>query len=632
MRNLAQALGVGAMLLWSTALVWAQEGDATSPPQTLAELKAVITQTLEASDVPGAQIVLIEDGEVSLSYNFGVSDRDAQTPVTDNTVFRAGSISKSFVGVAMMMAVEDGLLSLDMPIAEATPDVAFLNPWEETDPVRLAHVLEHTAGFYDISLREFLLSDPEITISEGLAVNPANRLSRWRPGTYYSYANSGPAIAAHALELVRGRTYDALLRDSILRPLGMEISDLQLTPEIEARLSQSYATGLERSIPPGHILMRPSGALNTTATELAQFVRMLIGRGQVDGLRLLSPESVDRIERSETLEAVEFYGLDTTYGLGNDAQFTAKLVMRGHDGQIEGFSAYYAYAADLDLGVVILINNAEDATMQALIDDAVGYLLHDFEPQLPAPVAQDEAELAAYAGYYISRTPRSRFEAAMSAFEIPLRVRYSDEEGLVVAGVPRIPNGEYTMRRPERAESSFARALDSIYRRELRYSTVTYVQIPLWQYVLRVVLSFGVAVGAILALSYEGLRLAVWIVARLARKTPAPKRRGPKSLRAHAVLAGLSVGALVFLFYDISTMHYTQLHAFAEPTPVSIALFILTILAPIFAAMGLWVAIFGEGEAGRIKRGYHVLANGLILGGFLWLSQWGWIGVRVWEF
>jgi CubicO group peptidase (beta-lactamase class C family) len=629
MKRLILAAAAACLALSAPALA---QDQAVSPPRTLTELTQALDEAVGANRIPGAQVAIIENGEVSLSYTYGVADRNLGTPVTEQTVFRAGSISKSFVGVALMMAVEDGLLSLDTPIAEAAPDVEFINPWEDTLPVTLAHVMEHTAGFYDISMREFLVNDPDMSIVEGLAINPGNRISRWRPGTYASYANSGPPIAAHAIERVRAADYDSILRDTVLRPLGMDVSDLQLTRAVERNLSRSYSASLDEPIPYFHILMRPSGALNTTALELAQFVRMLIGRGEVDGVRLLTPQSVDRLERSETLEAVEFYGLDQTYGLGNAPIYAETKVFRGHDGAIDGFTAQYGYAADLGNGYVIMLNAGGEEIEQTVAGLVQDYLLRDFTPALPAPYPTDEAELAAYAGYYISRTPRNRFQEALSAFAFPTIARYAPDTGLVVAGLPRVPNGEHTMRRVERAESSFARAVDRTYRRELRYSMSTMVQVPLWQITLRLALPAGLALGALLALGYEIFRLPLFAIRVMRRRPAPPKRRGPHGLRAFAFLSGAALLALVFLFHDVSQIHYTQLQPVAEVSPLTLMIFGLTIAVPVFAALSFVTAAASPGEAGWGKRAYFIFATGLILAGCLWLSQWGWIGLRVWTF
>ncbi len=621
-------LALLSIVLCMTAPASAQDAD--GPPQDHEGLLAAFEEILSESTVPGAQIALVEDGALSLTYSYGVSNVAEGTPVTDETVFRAGSISKSFVGVAVMMAQEEGLLSLDTPIAEIVPDVEFANSWEDAEPVRIAHVLEHTAGFFDISVGEFLVSDPDITIAEGLAINPNTRVSRWAPGTYSSYANSGPPIAALALEQVRGIDYDDLLRDTILRPLGMEVSELRLTPEVEARISLSYTGDGTSPLPYGHVLMRPSGALNTTATELSQFMRMLINRGELNGLRLLSPESVARIERSETLEGIEFYGMDVTYGLGNGPQPTEKTIFRGHGGTIDGFLAVYAYSADLRSGIVIMLNQSSGATLQSLMDTVTGYLTRNFEPNLPPPYPVDMDELADYAGLYISRTPRSYRSHLTSPFKRPIVVSYNKEEGLVVEGVPRIPNGEYTMRRPERAESSFARATSRTYRRELRYAEETYEQVSLLRVMQRMVLSYGVGFGALMVLAYSFLYAPISFARRRLSRPRPEKPKLSKYMRTLSLLAAFCVAGLLSAGFYATSLHYLELAIFTEVNQLTLSIFALTVLAPLFAALGIWITITGEGNESTIERSYFVLANGFILVGFLWLFQFGWLGLKTW--
>ena len=628
--RIARSFILGALLCVASA-AFAQNNE-PSISQSHDELLNRFAEILDASNIPGTQIALIEDGELSLTYSYGVSNVATGTPVTDETVFRAGSISKSFVSVAVMMAQEEGLLMLDASIAQIVPDVEFANAWEDDNPVTIAHVLEHTAGFYDLTLEDFIKSNPNISLEQGLAENPTTRVSRWSPGTYYSYTNSGPAIAAHALERVRDTSFDDLLRDTILRPLGMDVSDLRLTPRIEAQLSQSFENDGVTPVSYHHLLMRPSGTLNTTATELAQFVRMLINRGELDGRRYLTPQSVERMERSETLEAIDFYGLEITYGPGNNPQSTEKLVFRGHDGQIDGFLAYYAYSEELRAGVIILSNSTLYSARQGLIDAATDYLTRNFEPDLPAPYDVDDAELEGYAGFYVVRTPRWRRDHVLAPFEIPLRVSFEPETGLVVEGLPHIPNGEHTMRLPERAESSFARALGSDYRRELRYATVTFVQLSPWHVFQRIVFGLGTGLGAAMALGYAFVFIPIGIIRRLLRQADPDKRNGPQFMRTTTVLAGLCVAGIGVAFAYAISLHYLELDFIATITPFSLFLFSLSILAPLFALTGLWISITGDGTESWWKRSYFITANALILFGSAWLSQYGWIGLKTWTF
>src|SRR6185503_20059012 len=127
------------------------------PPKSVDELDQRIAKAISDSHVPGGSVAIVEGGKVVFSKAYGVSDTKTKTPVTPATLFRAGSISKSIVGIAVMMIVEEGKLDLNAKLADLAPDIRFDNPWEATDPVRIVHLLEHTTGFNDISFHHYAL-------------------------------------------------------------------------------------------------------------------------------------------------------------------------------------------------------------------------------------------------------------------------------------------------------------------------------------------------------------------------------------------------------------------------------------------------------------------------------------------
>jgi CubicO group peptidase (beta-lactamase class C family) len=126
--------------------------------------------------------------------------------VTADTLFRIGSVSKSFAALAALRLQEEGKLKLADTVRQWVPEVAFTNPWEATDPVRLVHLMEHTTGFDDIHLREYAHNEPTpIALKDALAFGAPSRVCRWRPGSRMAYCNSGPAVFAAVVERVSGQ-------------------------------------------------------------------------------------------------------------------------------------------------------------------------------------------------------------------------------------------------------------------------------------------------------------------------------------------------------------------------------------------------------------------------------------------
>ena len=303
----------------------------------------------------------------------------------------------------MLHAVEDGLLDLDTPVRELAPEVGFTNRWERTHPVTVATVMEHTAGFDDIHPREFAVDDPGITLAEGLAYNPGSRVSRWRPGTHASYSNSGPAIAAYVVEKITGTTFEDHVREHVFNPLGMESSTFHF-PRDATLMAKGYEADGVTEARYDHIILRPPGAMNSSSREMARYLRMMINRGTLDGVRLLAPETITRMETPTTTLAARA-GFTYGYGLGNYTSIVNGHLFHGHNGGITGFASTSAYSSELGVGFFVSINKPSGGIRD--IATLVGKRLTDgFEKPQGAVAALSDEELQAMTGWYQNVTPR----------------------------------------------------------------------------------------------------------------------------------------------------------------------------------------------------------------------------------
>src|SRR4030095_7876472 len=127
----------------------------TENVNSIPELQRAIETILQKTRTPGAAIALVSREKVEWMAGIGKADIKANTPVTIETLFRIGSVSKAFAALAALKLQEEGKLKLTDTVKQRAPDVIFSNPWEATDPVRLVHLMEHTAGFDDLHLREY---------------------------------------------------------------------------------------------------------------------------------------------------------------------------------------------------------------------------------------------------------------------------------------------------------------------------------------------------------------------------------------------------------------------------------------------------------------------------------------------
>ena len=396
------------------------------------DLTAEIRTILDENGIPGASIALVDRDRTIWAGGVGKADVATGVDVTADHLFRVGSISKSFTSLAVLRAVEGGLLDLDTPVRVLAPEVGFSNRWEETHPVTVATVMEHTAGFDDIHFREFAkVDDPGITLFEGLAYNPNSRISRWRPGTHMSYSNSGPAIAAYIVEKLTGGNFEDYVREQVFDPLRMENSTFRL-PDDPALLAKGYGADGVTEANYDHIILRPSGALNTSAAEMARYLRMMINRGTLDGVRLLAPETITRMETPTTTLAARA-GFTYGYGLGNRALIVNGHVFHGHGGGITGFSSRSAYSSDLGVGFFVSVNRPSGG-IGDIWDLLAERLTEGFEKPPGAVAALSDEELRAMTGTYQNVTPRLQLTYVLSRFFDIRRVTL--EEGkLFIQGI-----------------------------------------------------------------------------------------------------------------------------------------------------------------------------------------------------
>lgn len=381
-------------------------------PASLAKLKSAIQEQVDRNGRGAVGIALVSSDETVWAAGLGTADPDSGRPATESSYWRAGSISKSFVGLSALILAERDELRLTDTVAKLAPEIDVRNQWKHDDPVRLVHLMEHTAGLDDLRLKDYASNDPSpLSLIQGLDHVSESLYSRWPPGLHWSYSNAGPALAAYIVQKVDGRLFEEFVEDEIIRPLRMTGASFLLTEGIRDGLAKGYdASG--GAVAYRHIVVRPSGALNVTPLQMANFVRMLINRGELDGRRLVSPSSIERMERSNTTLSSEMLS-DFGYGLGNASWREAGLVFRGHNGGMPGYRSEYGYLPNEGLGYCVFVSHSNAPLFRRVRDLARGYLVRDVEPRSKQPVVQMPAEIHRWTGHYRPVTPRQ--EAARYA-------------------------------------------------------------------------------------------------------------------------------------------------------------------------------------------------------------------------
>jgi CubicO group peptidase (beta-lactamase class C family) len=596
------------------------------PPKTTAELEQAIRKVLAETKTPGVGISIVSRDRVLWTAGIGKSDVAKGIDVTPDTLFRIGSVSKSFASLSVLKLEEQGKLHLTDTAHSRAPEIAFQNPWESTDPVRIVHLLEHTAGFDDLHFREYANNDPTpLTLRQGLDYHPDSRISRWRPGTAMSYCNSGPAFAAYIVEKVTGQRFEDYVKENFFRPLHMDTADYLLTPAVEKKLTSLYHPDGKTPYHYWHILMRPAGSINASAREMANYVQFFLNRGSVGGVQLVSRASIDRMERPETTLAARAGMSSTGYGLSNYVTITDGFVYHGHNGGVEGGLTELAYLPDQGVGYVFFVNAANSA-FQKISKLIRRYLTHDLaKPALPSAASLNRDSVRPFLGYLEPVTPRQEIQRFL--------VRILDVTRITIDG------NKLVMKPMLGSRKVYLPVSDVLFREEKEpVATLALIRSapdgPVVQTgwdtfrpisALAVWLEFGLGAASLLVMATAILFALVWVPRKLLGKL----RDAPRmSIRVIPLLCVLSFGGAIALFLLSDN---DLLQRFGNLTIWSGGFTALTWAFAVTAVIGL-VVTWRARKAG-VHRGVYAhalavsIANILIAG---YLAYWGIIGYRPW--
>lgn len=353
-----------ALLTWAAPPAVRAERDAVGAADT--RLVAVLRAVRARGAASAHAFLLVDRAGIRVLDLAGSAVPGDTTPLDDDALFRIGSITKTFTALAAVLAAADGSLALDDTLEAVAGPGLVDNPWAETAPVRLVHLLEHSAGLADLGGAEFDPGDPApVPLATAVRAHAAARRVLWPPGAYFSYSNAGAGLVAYALECATGRDFEDFLAARVLQPLGMTHASLRHDDAVRAHLVPGYDADGRTALPYWHMLYRPFGALNVRPVEMAGLLRLLLGRGELDGTRLLPAATVARMERPASTRAAAG-GLDFGYGLGLYSWYHGGQRFFGHGGDGDGYLAHFGYSPAAGLGYFVIVNAFDQATLDAM--------------------------------------------------------------------------------------------------------------------------------------------------------------------------------------------------------------------------------------------------------------------------
>ncbi len=431
-----------ALLLLAT-VAWGQK---LAPPRDAAKRVGQVFSRFDSAHAPGCAVGVAEGGETALTAAYGMADLEHDVPNRTDSIFEAGSVSKQFTAMAVLLLARDGKLSLDDPVRKYIPEIP-----EYDAPITIRHLLNHTSGLRDWGSLESIAGWPRTTRAythaHVLDILSRQRALNYTPGAEYSYTNSGYNLAAILVGRVSGKSLAEFTRDAIFLPLGMNSTswrdDFRRVVKNRSIAYMQSGAAFRQLMPFEDVY--GNGGLLTTVSDLLKWNRNFV-TARVGGREL-----VEQQQQQAKLND----GRTIAYAAGLFVQEYRGLNEVSHSGTTAGYNAWLGRYPDEDLSVAVLCNSSvANATAMGhnVADIYLGAAAKGSAPaRTPAadagPAWQPTAEqLAGFAGEYTSDEIETTLRVAIENGRLVIRRRPDDVIPLTPSGADSFSSSLGTVR------------------------------------------------------------------------------------------------------------------------------------------------------------------------------------------
>lgn len=359
------------------------------------ELEKVALEELKESNTPGAAVAIVSGDRIIFAKGFGVANIETLEPVTADTLFQIGSITKTFTAAGVLMLAEEGKLKLNNPIGSLANG---LSP--KLAQVTLHQLLSHTAGLKD-EPAEFGLQD-EAALGQYIR-SWKDDYCLFEPDTVFSYSNSGYALAGFVAQGVAAKPYADMMTERLFQPLGMRRTTFRPTVAMTYRLAVGHRG--RRGEPPTVVRplandarLWPAGTMYSSVNELARFAIAFLNGGKLEGKQVLSASVITDMQkpRATVPSSLEHYG----YGLFINNYRGLRQVW--HEGSMTGYVGALRMIPERQFAVIALTNR-DGASLRKTVEKAMEMglaLAAKDETKSKTEQPLSEVEMKKYVGKY----------------------------------------------------------------------------------------------------------------------------------------------------------------------------------------------------------------------------------------
>ncbi|HSK92817.1 MAG TPA: serine hydrolase domain-containing protein [Candidatus Angelobacter sp.] len=425
------------LLIGLPAVAGANTPDEQDGITTSASLEAFIDELMadhvDRFALAGVTVSVVRDGEVLVAKGYGHADMAADVAVdAEMTPFPIGSVAKLFTWTAVMQLVEAGELDLDGEVNDYLTGFQIPDTFDE--PIRVWHLLSHTAGFEDRPVAGAFARDAAKVPDLETALERTMPSRDREPGRYTAYSNYGSALAGHLVAEVSGMSWEAYLETNIFEPLGMSRSSTRqpVPGALADHVTNVHEAGADGPVESffEYSMLPPAGSMVTTSPDMSRFMLAHLQGGQLDGARMLDESTTERMHSQLFTHDPRLGG--NAHGFWEHTEHGQRII--SHAGDLNTSHALLAMAPDHDIGFFVAYNSAGGPEARDAFSRA--FWGHVFGPEPVAAERSPESFGATdrYAGSYannrIASTTLTKLLAALSVMTVS-----APEDGILVTEV-----------------------------------------------------------------------------------------------------------------------------------------------------------------------------------------------------
>jgi len=337
--------------------------------KTLARFEKYAIREMPKWKVPGMSMAVVKGDKVVYAKGFGTKRFGTDRPVDKNTIFQVGSTTKAFTVALMATLVDEDKVGWDDRVVDIFPGFMMYDPWV-TREFRIHDLFAQHSGMppYAGDLQSFIGFDRDHIIHSLRYIKPSYSFR-----DKFSYVNNLFVAGAKVEELLTGKTWETLMQERILTPLGMKSSSLNKAGLTEVKNGSDLhvlVNGKPQPIEHDSMLLDwpyvygPAGGLNSSAPDMARWAATQLHAGKHGATRIFSEASADYMHSPKTpMKMGEFHGAYTQGWLKTDLHKTDVI---WHNGGTSGICSFVGFSSDLDMAVVILTNLGSHKLADAL--------------------------------------------------------------------------------------------------------------------------------------------------------------------------------------------------------------------------------------------------------------------------